>query len=104
MSAVLLKGGTVLIHGDDDKITPTRADVLIEGGRIARIAPGIAPPEGCDVLDCADKIVSPGFVDTHHHLWEAPLKGLYGDCAFVPYMAISACPADEAPRSRAAVC
>ncbi|UNI23834.1 hypothetical protein JDV02_009628 [Purpureocillium takamizusanense] len=88
MATTLLKGGTVLMHGEDDKVTPALVDILIQGGRIANIGSNLSPEAGCDVVDCASKIISPGFIDTHHHMWEAPLKGLFGDCAFVPYMAI----------------
>ncbi len=89
MSFLLLKSGTVLIHDDQDKITPKRADILVEGNRIARIEQNIPAPDGCEVIDCTDKIISPGFVDTHHHIWQSPLKGLFGDMAFLPYFAIS---------------
>lgn len=89
MTSLLLKGGNVLIHDTDDKVTPTRADVLVEGSRITKIEPSITAPDGCEVIDCTDKIVSPGLIDTHHHMWQSPLKGLFGDSAFVPYMALS---------------
>jgi dihydroorotase len=45
------------------------ADLLIEVGKVARIAAKI-PPRGLDVLDLAGKIVAPGFVDMHAHLRE----------------------------------
>lgn len=90
MSRLLLKGGTVLIHGDKDKITPTKTDILVEGNRITKIETNIdTPTDGCNLIDCTDKIISPGFVDTHHHVWQSPLKGLFGDMAFLPYFAIS---------------
>ncbi|KAF4463174.1 amidohydrolase family, partial [Fusarium albosuccineum] len=88
MEALLLKGGVVLIHDHNDKVAPTRADVLIKGNVIAEIGSSLAAPSGCDVIDCTDSIVSPGFVDTHNHLWQAPLKGLFGDMAFIPYMGV----------------
>lgn len=89
MATLLLKGGIVLIHGEDDKVKPTEADILIEGSRIKKIGPSLAAPSGCNVIDCTDKIISPGFIDTHHHLWQAPLKGLLADLTFIPYMATS---------------
>ncbi|KAH8703255.1 hypothetical protein BGW36DRAFT_403692 [Talaromyces proteolyticus] len=84
----LLRGGTVLIHGDQDRILPQKADVLIEGDRISKIEASISAPDGCHIIDCSDKIISPGFVDTHHHVWQSPLKGLFGDTALFPYLAI----------------
>ena len=45
-----------------------------------RSAPG-SPREGAEVIDGADRIVMPGFVDTHRHMWAAMLRGCacYGD-------------------------
>ncbi|ARA92588.1 dihydroorotase [Rhodothermaceae bacterium RA] len=45
------------------------ADVLIRDGRIARVAPEI-PAEDVPVYDCADKLISPGWMDMHVHLRE----------------------------------
>lgn len=90
--SLLLRSGTVLIHDDDDNIVPTHADVLIEGDRVFKIEATISPPPSCKVIDCTNKIVSPGFVDTHHHVWQSPLKGLFGDMALLPYLAISEWP------------
>lgn len=88
----LLRGGTVLVHGDHDRILPQKADVLIEGDRISKIDATISAPDGCYVIDCSDKIISPGFVDTHHHVWQSPLKGLFGDTALFSYLAIGSFP------------
>lgn len=87
--AKLLKGGVVLIHGDNDVVHPTKTDILIEGSVITKLEDNVTPPEGCEVVDCNDKIISPGFIDTHHHLWQTMLKGLFGDATFMNYMAIS---------------
>ena len=79
MSTILLKGGTVLIHGDDDKISPVHTDILIETDRITNIGHGIEVPKDCEVIDCNGKLVSPGFIETHHHVWQAAMKGLFSD-------------------------
>ncbi|KAF5007434.1 hypothetical protein FDECE_6240 [Fusarium decemcellulare] len=88
MHLLLLKGGTVLIHSDDDKVSAAQTDILIDGDRISKIEDEIEQPEGADIIDCTDKIVSPGFIDTHHHMWQAPLKGLFSDCSFARYLGI----------------
>ena len=90
-STLLLKGGVVLIHDENDKVSPVKSDILVENGRISKIEPFIGTPSGGEVLDCSNKIVSPGFIDTHHHVWESPLKGLFGDMTFIDYMGISGC-------------
>ncbi len=43
-----------------------RADLLIEGGRIAAIGPGLAAP-GAAVVDAEENFLAPGFIDAHCH-------------------------------------
>ena len=43
-------------------------DVLIEGGRIARVAEGISPSEGTKVIDANGRVMTPGFIDMHAHM------------------------------------
>ena len=57
-----------------DKLT----DVLIEGNRIARIAPNLPTPDGAEVLDGTDKAIIPGFINTHTHASMTLFRG-YGD-------------------------
>ena len=56
----------------------TITDVLIEGNRIARIAPNLSTPEGTEVIDGTDKAVIPGFINTHTHAAMSLFRG-YGD-------------------------
>ena len=56
----------------------TITDVLIEGNRIARIAPHLPTPEGAEVIDGTDKAVVPGFINTHTHAAMTLFRG-YGD-------------------------
>lgn len=66
---LLLGGGRVI---DPANGLDGRYDVLVQDGRIADvIAGGVeSAPEGAEVIDCAGKIVSPGFVDIHVHFRE----------------------------------
>ncbi|AOS64761.1 cytosine deaminase-like metal-dependent hydrolase [Actinoalloteichus hymeniacidonis] len=51
------------------------ADVLIEGKRIVAVGPGIDASDA-EVIDARGRIVMPGFVDTHHHLFETAERAL----------------------------
>lgn len=74
---VLLKGGHVMSMdpGVGDFET---GDVLIEGERIVEIGASI---DGGDaqVVDATGRIVMPGFIDTHHHQFETALRGWLAD-------------------------
>jgi len=60
---VLIRGGTVV---DGTGAPRLRADVLVEGDRIAAVGPGLSAP-GHEVVDATGLIVAPGFIDTHSH-------------------------------------
>lgn len=86
MTSILLKGGTVLVHDAQDHVRSIREDVLIEGNLIKKIAKDIQSPPGAKIIDCQDKLISPGFVNTHLHTWETQLKGRLGDGLLLDYM------------------
>jgi cytosine/adenosine deaminase-related metal-dependent hydrolase len=74
---ILLRGGVVLALdakvGDFEK-----ADVLINGKKIAQVAPTIAAGDA-EIIDCAGTIVMPGFVTTHHHQYETLQRSIIPD-------------------------
>ncbi|KAL5327980.1 hypothetical protein ACEPPN_005686 [Leptodophora sp. 'Broadleaf-Isolate-01'] len=81
----LLQGGTLLIHGGDNHVKAVKADLLIEGNIISKIEAKITPSTNTQVIDCTDKIISPGFIDTHHHLWQTLLKGRHANETLIDY-------------------
>jgi cytosine/adenosine deaminase-related metal-dependent hydrolase len=60
-------------------------DVLIEGGIIAAIGPSLAADDA-EVIDGTDRIVVPGFIDTHRHLWQTALRNLAADWTLSQYL------------------
>ncbi|KAF3002432.1 hypothetical protein E8E13_004045 [Curvularia kusanoi] len=86
-SQLLLKDGVVLIHNAQNHIVPTRTDILIEHGMIVKIGQDLEATERAEIVDCADKLISPGFVDTHHHGWQTQLKGRHANEQLLQYMA-----------------
>ncbi|WP_433010856.1 amidohydrolase family protein [Kribbella sp. CA-294648] len=77
MNRLLLRGGLV-IDTEPSVVVHRDTDVLIEDGRIAAVGPGLAVTDA-EVIDASDRIVLPGFVDTHRHLWETALRGIAVD-------------------------
>lgn len=65
MTSLVLRGGTVI---DGTGAEPRRVDVVVDGGRIARVG-----ADGADgrVLDVSGMVVAPGFIDIHSHSDEA---------------------------------
>src|SRR5260370_29133892 len=71
---ILLQNGCV-ITVDRERGNFRRADVLIEGTKIAAIGPDLGASDA-EVIDASTMIVTPGFVDTHRHLWEGILRNI----------------------------
>jgi cytosine/adenosine deaminase-related metal-dependent hydrolase len=86
-TTLLLRNATVLIHSDDDHVTPhANTDILIKDDLIAEVGSKLSAPSDAKVLDCTGKIITPGFIDTHHHLWQTQLKGRHADEQLLEYM------------------
>jgi cytosine/adenosine deaminase-related metal-dependent hydrolase len=52
-----------------------QADVLIEDGKIREVRPGIdVSSDSVAVVDAANRIVIPGFIDTHNHTYQGLLR------------------------------
>jgi imidazolonepropionase-like amidohydrolase len=64
---ILLKQGTLLVN-EDGNVTPRVSDLLIVGDRISEIRNNIEIMDEVKVIDCKDKIVTPGFISTHNHI------------------------------------
>ncbi|MCO6008122.1 amidohydrolase family protein [Actinoallomurus purpureus] len=62
-----------------------RGDVLIEDGVIVEVAERIDAPDAA-VIDATDRIVLPGFVDTHRHTWQTAFRGVGADWTFADYV------------------
>src|SRR5262249_7471305 len=69
---VLIKGGIVLTL-DRSVGDFAKADVLIEDGKIREIRPDIAAAEAA-VVEAGNRILVPGFVDTHSHSYQGLLR------------------------------
>jgi dihydroorotase len=67
MFDLLLRGGTVV---DPSGGLDGGRDIAVQDGVIARIAPDIPAAEASRVLEVAGKIVAPGLIDLHAHVFE----------------------------------
>lgn len=69
---LLVKGGKVV---DPSQQLSANRDIGIRGGKIAEVAEGIAESQARQVLEARGKIVTPGLIDVHVHVYDgvAPL-------------------------------
>jgi len=72
-SDLLIRGGRVVDPSQD--IDAVR-DVAISEGKIARVEPNIPSSQAREVIDANGKVVTPGLIDIHTHVF--PYVGPYG--------------------------
>ncbi len=78
---ILIRGASILSMdpavGDFEK-----ADILIEGKLIKAVGPNLEAGDAT-VVDAEGMIVTPGFIDTHHHQFETALRGFLADSILI---------------------
>ena len=79
----LITGGTVVSMDPSIGILD-QGDVLIVDDRIAQIDHRIDAPDA-EVIDATNMIVSPGYVDTHRHIWQTQLRTVATDWSLFDY-------------------
>ena len=80
MYDLLLKGGTIIdpAQGRNEKL-----DVAITGNVISRVASDIAAEEATKVVDVQGKVVAPGLIDVHAHVFQPRRNPNHPDAAGV---------------------
>jgi dihydroorotase len=64
---LLIKGGTVI---DPSQNLHAPLDVAVKDGKILQLSPDISPARAARVVSAKDKIVTPGLIDIHVHVFE----------------------------------
>jgi 5-methylthioadenosine/S-adenosylhomocysteine deaminase len=83
---LLLRNGDVVdVERGRPPAVRSRLDVLVDGGHIVAVAPDL-PATGAEVVDVSGRLVLPGFVDTHRHTWQTPLRGAAVDADLAGYL------------------
>lgn len=85
MSArLIIKGANIVTM--DDGLGVLRGDILVDGDRIAAVAPRLDTPDGAIIVDASGKIAIPGLVNAHIHTWQTGLRGIAADWTISEYL------------------
>jgi cytosine/adenosine deaminase-related metal-dependent hydrolase len=77
MPDVLIKGAVAVLTMDDARRELAGADVLIRGGVIADVGVGLQAG-GAEIVLATGCVVTPGLVNTHHHLYQTLTRAVPG--------------------------
>lgn len=77
MTDILIRNADVVATMDARRSELRGADVLIRGGIIAGVGPGLSD-EGVEVIEARGCVVTPGLVNTHHHLYQTLTRAVPG--------------------------
>ncbi|WP_163269517.1 amidohydrolase family protein [Chelativorans alearense] len=75
MTDFLIKGALGILTGRSGAAARAEGDIRVRGGMIAEIGSLAARP-GERVVDASGAVVTPGLVNTHHHLFQSVLKAV----------------------------
>jgi len=81
MKKILLKNVHTLVTMAGNEPPLHGSDVLIEGNRITAIYPGPNkpfPPADAEIIEASRHVVYPGFINTHHHLYQTLTRNIPG--------------------------
>ncbi|MDP9240518.1 MAG: 8-oxoguanine deaminase [Actinomycetota bacterium] len=80
--------GCAVATVDADRTEHAAGHVVIEGARITSVAAGPAPRDidGARYVDAGGCLATPGFVNTHHHLYQWVTRGLAVDATLFDWL------------------
>ena len=72
---ILIQNARLILTMDDKRRTVPAGDVLLSGGIISAIGVGL-PVTGCRIIDARGCLITPGLVNTHHHLYQTMTRAV----------------------------
>src|SRR5690348_8313488 len=83
---ILIRGAYVMTMSPRTADVPV-GDVHVRSGQIVGVARTLDAP-GAQIIDGRGKIVMPGLVDAHTHLWQSGMRGWFGSTAEQTYFKV----------------
>ena len=89
-ASILFTDATIITFNTDTSRTEVlyNSSLLVEDDRISHIYNNTRPdsyPNNTEQVDSTGKIISPGFIDTHHHLWQTAFKTIASNTSLAEY-------------------
>lgn len=90
-SSILLEGAAAVISVDratNNVQVLYNSSVLVTGNTIVSVydaSKKASIPSNTTIVPCQGKIITPGFIDTHRHLWQTAFKGLASNTSLAEY-------------------
>jgi cytosine/adenosine deaminase-related metal-dependent hydrolase len=77
VTAIFIRRALAVALVDERDTVLRDADVLVDGRVVRAVGAGLpAPPAGAETIDGAGKVVLPGLVNTHHHLYQTLFRAV----------------------------
>ena len=74
----IIKNAHTILTMDDTRRELNGHDILLRDGVIAEIGENLSIPEGAEIVDAQNAVVTPGLVNTHHHLYQSLTRAVPG--------------------------
>ncbi|CBX96317.1 hypothetical protein LEMA_P112360.1 [Plenodomus lingam JN3] len=89
-ASILFTDATIIAWNNENSRIEVlhNSSLLIEGDEIKEIYRGTTPDSisnDTETIDATGKIISPGFIDTHHHLWQTAFKTIASNTTLAEY-------------------
>jgi cytosine/adenosine deaminase-related metal-dependent hydrolase len=74
----IIKNAHTILTMDDTRRELNGHDILLRDGVIAEIGENLSVPAGAEIVDAQNAVVTPGLINTHHHLYQSLTRAVPG--------------------------
>ena len=74
----IIKNAHTILTMDDTRRELNGHDILLRDGVVAEIGENLSIPAGAEIVDAQNAVVTPGLVNTHHHLYQSLTRAVPG--------------------------